>query len=249
LGARAAGNALLERMNALAPWGEIQALLDSAYPAAVGRPSHPPLVLFKMVRLELEMSGLSPEARAGMEGDLAQMEGIVHQFMDLARPGTARSEPFDLIAVINAAVGRYHNETETRGQVQYIASKTEGTLSCVGDAAAIDRALTNLIENGLRYAATPAQGAQITVRCGKTQTTCWVSVKDNGPGVAAEKLAGLTQPFVRGEAARTDATGAGLGLAIVERIARQHGGQLRLDSALGQGFCATIELPLSGQAH
>jgi transposase, IS5 family len=42
LGARAAGNALLERMNALAPWGETQALLDSAYPATVGRPSHPP---------------------------------------------------------------------------------------------------------------------------------------------------------------------------------------------------------------
>jgi two-component system osmolarity sensor histidine kinase EnvZ len=177
-----------------------------------------------------------------MESDLSQMEGIVNQFMDLARPGTAKNEPFDLVELTRNIYARYANDT--RGTV-LLAPMSNKPITPNGDAAALDRAITNLIENSLRYGAKEDQAPQIQISLSSANKVASLVVRDNGPGVAVEKLAGLTQPFVRGEAARTDASGAGLGLAIVDRIARQHGGRLRLESAVGAGFCATIELPVA----
>jgi two-component system, OmpR family, osmolarity sensor histidine kinase EnvZ len=197
------------------------------------------------MRLELEMSQLSAESKSGMESDLEQMESIVHQFMDLARPTAAKLEPFKLLKVVREITDRY--STETRGHVSLKIETKQQNIIVTGDAGAMSRALTNLIENSLRYGATPDKPPQITARFAVQGVLAIINVKDNGPGVPPEKLAVLTQPFVRGEAARTDASGAGLGLAIVDRIARQHGGRLRLESALGQGFSATIELPITKQ--
>jgi two-component system osmolarity sensor histidine kinase EnvZ len=67
-------------------------------------------------------------------------------------------------------------------------------------------------------------------------------VRDHGPGVAPEKLAQLTTPFYRGDAARTAATGAGLGLAIVEKAVQRMGGQFDIDNAQDGGLLAHIRL-------
>ena len=69
-----------------------------------------------------------------------------------------------------------------------------------------------------------------------------ISVRDHGPGVAPEKLAQLTTPFFRGDAARTAATGAGLGLAIVEKAVARMGGNLELANAPEGGLIAHIRL-------
>ena len=69
-----------------------------------------------------------------------------------------------------------------------------------------------------------------------------VSVRDHGPGVAPEKMHQLTTPFFRGDAARTAATGAGLGLAIVEKALARMGGALELDNAADGGLVAHIRL-------
>ncbi|KAB2876259.1 MAG: ATP-binding protein, partial [Burkholderiaceae bacterium] len=69
-----------------------------------------------------------------------------------------------------------------------------------------------------------------------------VSVRDHGSGVAPEKLNQLTTPFFRGDAARTAATGAGLGLAIVEKALARMGGSLELDNAGEGGLVAHIRL-------
>jgi signal transduction histidine kinase len=88
----------------------------------------------------------------------------------------------------------------------------------MADETELGRVLTNLFENARRYGRNTYRrrdrGGELCARQGS-----WVvlSVRDHGPGVAAEKLAELTTPFFRGDAARTAATGAGLGLAIVEK--------------------------------
>jgi two-component system osmolarity sensor histidine kinase EnvZ len=69
-----------------------------------------------------------------------------------------------------------------------------------------------------------------------------INVRDHGPGVAPEKLAQLTTPFYRGDAARTAATGAGLGLAIVEKALQRMGGQFDIDNAQDGGLVAHIRL-------
>jgi two-component system osmolarity sensor histidine kinase EnvZ len=67
-------------------------------------------------------------------------------------------------------------------------------------------------------------------------------VRDHGPGVSAEQLVRLTQPFYRGDTARTEAKGAGLGLAIVEKTLQRMGGSLLLANAEGGGLSASILL-------
>jgi two-component system, OmpR family, osmolarity sensor histidine kinase EnvZ len=69
-----------------------------------------------------------------------------------------------------------------------------------------------------------------------------VSVRDHGPGVPPEKLSQLTTPFFRGDVARTSATGAGLGLAIVDKAMQRMGGALELSNAPDGGLIAHLRL-------
>jgi len=69
-------------------------------------------------------------------------------------------------------------------------------------------------------------------------------VLDDGDGIAADQVDALRQPFRRAESARSGAPGAGLGLAIVERVAREHGGTLELMPAQPRGWCARLKLPV-----
>jgi signal transduction histidine kinase len=69
-------------------------------------------------------------------------------------------------------------------------------------------------------------------------------VSDNGPGVAREDIPRILRPFEQIGRTTTDhAAGAGLGLTLVKAFAELHGGELRIDSALGEGFTATLDLP------
>jgi two-component system, OmpR family, osmolarity sensor histidine kinase EnvZ len=76
----------------------------------------------------------------------------------------------------------------------------------------------------------------------KTGPWAIISVRDQGPGVAPEKLSQLTTPFFRGDAARTAATGAGLGLAIVDKAMHRMGGSLELANAPDGGLVAHLRL-------
>jgi signal transduction histidine kinase len=71
------------------------------------------------------------------------------------------------------------------------------------------------------------------------------AVADNGIGIAEEALAHVTEPFRQAEGIAGKFGGAGLGLSISKRLAELHGGQLRLESALGRGTVATFWLPAS----
>ncbi|MBX3638772.1 MAG: ATP-binding protein, partial [Rubrivivax sp.] len=84
--------------------------------------------------------------------------------------------------------------------------------------------------------------AEVVVTSVKTGPWAIVSVRDQGPGVAPEKLPQLTTPFFRGDAARTAATGAGLGLAIVDKAMHRMGGSLELANAPDGGLIAHLRL-------
>jgi two-component system osmolarity sensor histidine kinase EnvZ len=101
----------------------------------------------------------------------------------------------------------------------------------------------NLFENARRYGRSSDTGiAEVFVTYARTGPWVLVSVRDQGPGVPAEKLAELTTPFYRGDAARTAATGAGLGLAIVEKALQRMGGSFELANAPDGGLVAHIRL-------
>src|SRR4029077_16173604 len=100
-------------------------------------------------------------------------------------------------------------------------------LAVMADETELGRVFLNLFENARRYGRGTYTGlAEVSVSYVKTGPWAIVSVRDQGPGVAPEKLPHLTTPFFRGDAARTAATGAGLGLAIVTQATQRMGGTL-----------------------
>jgi two-component system osmolarity sensor histidine kinase EnvZ len=103
--------------------------------------------------------------------------------------------------------------------------------------------MANLFENARRYGRTTETGiARVQISYARTGPWVILSVRDHGPGVAPEKLKQLTTPFFRGDAARTAATGAGLGLAIVEKAVQRMDGSFELANAADGGLVAHIRL-------
>jgi heavy metal sensor kinase len=112
-----------------------------------------------------------------------------------------------------------------------------------GDAAALRRALLNLVENAVKY--TPP-GGKIELSLTREDGTASICVQDTGIGIARRDAERIFEPFVRLDAARARETGgAGLGLAIAREIVRSHGGALTVDSEPGAGSRFTIRLPLA----
>lgn len=188
------------------------------------------------LRLGIEMSGATPEDVEAMAGDIDEMDRIIRQFLDFARD--LDSEPDSPVRVgelIASAAAPFNRKLE-RVRLGEIAAVERSARPL-----ALRRALTNLIENALRYG--PPDGPvdlSLVMDAGRLD----LLVADRGPGIPAEEIERLKRPFTRLETARTNASGSGLGLAIVDRIARLHGGELLLESRPGGGLNARMRLPI-----
>jgi two-component system osmolarity sensor histidine kinase EnvZ len=179
------------------------------------------------LRLELEMAQLPEVSRAAMVGDIEQMDAIVRQFLDYARTAPqAHAAEVDLSAAVATAVQRARIDAEPNSSVDvHIAPKVR----IRGFATEIDRALDNLLTNAVRYGRDSETGRlHVTVSLTASANHATVAVIDRGSGVLVAEIDRLLRPFERGETARSGSTGAGLGLPIVDRIARMHAGSLRL---------------------
>jgi two-component system osmolarity sensor histidine kinase EnvZ len=193
------------------------------------------------LRLGLEMSKTDEATRAGMVSDIEEMDRIIGQFLDFARvESAAAGEPIDVARELAATVERYaragHDVRFTPGTPAFVRMKP----------AAFSRVATNLIDNALAYGKPP-----VDVALQRQRDEVVLDVADRGPGIAPGDAERLKQPFTRAGEARSradGAPGAGLGLAIVDRIARLHGGSLELRMREGGGAKARVRLPASGEA-
>jgi|TARA_B100001741_G_C16553959_1_gene601225 signal transduction histidine kinase len=117
-------------------------------------------------------------------------------------------------------------------------------IKVIGDAAALRRALANLLSNAIRITGSEKTGGQIKVVGGQDTDQVWVSVEDNGPGLSTEDIERVFQRFWKGNVSEAKESGrSGLGLAIVRQIVEGHGGQVTVRSQLGNGATFTIWLP------
>jgi two-component system, OmpR family, sensor histidine kinase BaeS len=110
------------------------------------------------------------------------------------------------------------------------------------DANQMAQVIGNLVANAIQY--TPA-GGRITIEAGREIDRVWIAVEDTGSGIAPEVSAHIFDPFYRGAAGQRFPQGMGLGLAIARDIARAHGGDITVQSTVGQGSRFTVAAPLA----
>jgi len=176
------------------------------------------------LRLETEMSPVDTTTRDAMIADIEQMDAIIGQFLNYARPGQEVVEPVDLSALVQESVGVYAAHDDVRVHV-----RSNGPVMAVANRMEIQRILDNLVENARRYAKDEETGmADVEISTRVEDKDAVLIVADNGPGVPNEQLSLLTRPFYRLDSARSEAKGAGLGMSIVNRILQRNGGRLVL---------------------
>ena len=190
------------------------------------------------LRLETEMSVADPDARNHMAADISQLDSIIDKFLDYARPEPAHLERVSLNAVIASAVYAVADYEDMR-----VTVNVKEDIGILADEVELLRVISNLLENARRYGKTLETGIAVVEIAAKTRDQ-WVLIKvrDHGMGVAPAALTQLTKPFFRGDAARTAATGAGLGLAIVEKTIERMGGVFGLANTVTGGLAAHIKL-------
>ncbi len=194
------------------------------------------------LRLETELSVADPEARANMATDIVQLDAIIDKFLDYARPDRVKLQAVALREVLDACLYSVRNRADMR--IKLNLGDKEGTdLIVLADAVELGRVINNLLENAGRYGKSVDTGIaviEIAARCRDR----WVlmRLRDHGMGVPDAQLGELTKPFYRGEAARTAANGAGLGLAIVEKTIFRMGGSFSLSNSSSGGLSANIRL-------
>ena len=132
-----------------------------------------------------------------------------------------------------------------RAEQQHVTLRGEPGLSsgaAAFDARYVGRALSNLVENALRY--TPP-GGEVVLRTGGVAGGLSVEVSDTGPGIDEADLPRVFERFYRGESSRNRATGgSGLGLAIVKGVVEAHGGSVRVEAPPGRGATFSFILPV-----
>lgn len=201
------------------------------------------------MRLEIEMTDVSEEARQAIDEDLAQIDHSIGQLMEYARPASVvPREGTSVSAAMQEVFERERSHTRSVGG--HLNAAIEPNLYAGINNHDLKRIVVNLIENARRYGRSQKDGrSHIFLTVKQQGSMVVVEVADEGPGVSAEDVERLLRPFSRGELARTGVSGAGLGLAIVERLLHQVGGRLDLVPNVPQGLIARIELPRLRTRH
>jgi two-component system phosphate regulon sensor histidine kinase PhoR len=145
-------------------------------------------------------------------------------------------------------------QVDAMALTELLASKSEGSahqidmdpvpeLTLLGSRSELVSAISNLVNNAIRY--TPL-GGRIHLQWSLTADGAVFAVKDSGPGIAAEHLPRLSERFYRVDRSRSRETGGtGLGLAITKHVMQRHGGELRIESVVGQGATFKLFFPQS----
>ncbi len=190
------------------------------------------------LRLETEMSVADDDARDHMVADIEQLDAIIDKFLDYARPGHAKLNPVSLNEVLESSLYAVLEYEDMRIQLA-----VEDGLMVLADEVELGRVIANLLENARRYGKSPDTGIAVVDIAAKARED-WVllKVRDHGQGVDPEQLSSLSKPFFRGDTARTEATGAGLGLSIVDKAIQRMGGEFELTNTASGGLAAHIKL-------
>jgi two-component system osmolarity sensor histidine kinase EnvZ len=198
------------------------------------------------LRMEIEMSEVGHATRESMADEIDRIDAIVRQFVEFAQPvgGTQPAERVDVGTALESILDGFRHGPDA--ERLSIALRVPAGTSWQGTPTVLARIVSNLVENARRYAAGPDGRVRLDLGARRVGRALELCVRDHGPGVPPGQLARLPRPFTRLDAERNRHGGAGLGLAIVARLARRHGGELTLELPAEGGLLARVRLQDQG---
>jgi len=171
---------------------------------------------------------------ATAKSEIQRLDSIVHQFLRAIRPSTPQFETHDLNEILEESVAFLRPEIRDRDIIVELDLDPDLPRLEV-DRDQMKQAFYNVIKNAFQAMKT---GGILRIRSWQGELYVSVSFDDTGGGISQEQMSKLYQPYVT-----TKASGSGLGLLIVRRIVREHGGEIEIESNEGKGVRVTIHLP------
>jgi signal transduction histidine kinase len=180
-----------------------------------------------------------------IERESMRMDKLVGELLTLSRLeagalSTTREE-ISLAELLAEIVGDAEFEAATHGRAVVQRGAADGRI--IGQPDLLARAIENVVRNAIKHS--PA-GGTVDVEMARDESgrKLCIKVMDRGPGVQAEDLQAIFQPFYRGSNTQNDVEGHGLGLAIAQQVVQQHGGSIAAANRTDGGLCVEIALPL-----
>lgn len=202
------------------------------------------------LQLILDLARSSPESEKASyftqaENEIARLDRMTGEMLALSRleGGIAGivCEPVDVVESMRECVEQANLEAQASGIQLDITPTPHPHIVVLGSATLFERAVDNLIGNAIKFS--PA-GSTVELTATILGGYVELTVSDRGPGVPEAELGSLFQPFFRGSNA-VHAEGHGLGLAIVQRVVKIHGGELSARNREGGGLAVTLRMPLA----
>ena len=168
------------------------------------------------------------------KGEINRLDYIITQFLQAIRPVPLQLKVTSLNAVVEKTLELLRPELDNRGLTVKLKLARQLTATPI-DPIQMQQVLVNLVKNAI-HAMT--KGGTLTLQTGEGADGVWMSVEDTGGGIPQEQINRIFEPFFT-----TKKTGTGLGLMIVQRIVRTHGGRIELESHVGRGTTFRFWLP------
>ena len=221
-----------ERLNALT-------LLAAGVAHEIGNPLNSLHIHLQL--MERKAQGLDHDAKAELQqsidvarSEVRRLDSIVTQFLRAVRPSHPRLHPENVNTIVEEAVRFFTPEVQDRDMVVEQELRADLPLLQL-DREQMKQAFYNVIKNSLEAM---RRHGTLRIRTDLDDTYVMISFIDTGGGMSAENLSHVFEPYFT-----TKPSGTGLGLLIVRRIVREHGGELSIESSQGKGLTLTIRLP------
>ncbi len=192
--------------------------------------------------LERKINKLSPENQADLsdhlqtaQGEIQRLDTILKQFLQAMRPTHPERESTQIHDLLRDTLNLLAPELEERNvQVSLDLAKHPPLLKLDGNQ--IKQAFYNILKNA--FQALPASGGRIDIISCATDYEVTITIHDHGSGISPEVMGSIFEPY-----SSSKKSGTGLGLLIVRRIIREHGGEIEIESQSGEGTTVTLSIP------
>lgn len=223
-----------ERLNALT-------LLAAGVAHEIGNPLNSLDIHLQL--LERKMRKLPPGDRAPLEENLTtarreiqRLDTILRQFLEAIRPTKPQREPCELLPILHETIQLLEPELASR-EIQVELDLEDDFPKMELDGSQFQQVFYNLLRNA--YQAIRGKDGRIRISSRHNDYECVISIQDNGTGISPEHMGSLFEPY-----RTTKQSGTGLGLLIVRRVVREHGGEIEIESEPDHGTTIHIHLPL-----